>query len=145
RVVNCCLAGERRMGTLSGYFDRDHFDDVLQVLRQVERASACYFTPNYGKPELLARSYNRARIVEDRDPLTGDKDVLERRWILIDVDAVRPAGISATPAQKAATEGLATAIDYWLWERKFPPGTMADSGNGAHVMIPWRPPLPADD
>ncbi len=143
RVLNCCLAGERRMGTLSGYFDRDHFADVLQVLRQIERASACYFTPNYVKQELLARSYNRARIVKDREPLTGDKDIQERRWLLIDVDSVRPTGISATPGEKAAAEGLVTEIDYALWEQGFPLGIIGDSGNGCHLMIPCR--LPADD
>lgn len=143
RCLNTVLHGERRGGTYSGYFSRDHFDAVIEALEQIEHASACYFTPNYVKPELLGRAYNRARIVKDREPLTTDKDILERRQLLIDVDALRPAGVSATPAEKAAAEGLVTAIDYWLWERRFPAGIIGDSGNGAHLMIPMK--LPADD
>lgn len=143
RCLNCALYGDRRRGTFSGYFDRDHFDQVIGALSQIAHASACYFTPNSVNPALLARSYNRARIICDREPLTTDKDVMERFWILIDVDAVRPTGISSTLAEKAAAEGLVTAIDYWLWERKFPAGVIGDSGNGAHLMIPVK--LPADD
>lgn len=143
RVLNCVLKGERRPGTYSGHFDRDHFDSVLGALEAIEHASACYFTPNPVKPALLGRAFNRARIVKDREPMTTDKDIAERRWLLIDVDAVRPSGVSATAAEKAAAEGLVTAIDCWLWERKFPPGIIGDSGNGCHLMIPVR--LPADD
>lgn len=143
RCLNTVLHGDRRGGTYSGYFDREHFDAVIASLEEIETASACYFTPNYVKPELLGRAFNRARIIKDRDATTTDKDVAERRWLLIDVDAVRPAGVSATPGEKAAAEGLATAIDYWLWERKFPAGIIGDSGNGAHVMIPVK--LPPDD
>jgi len=142
RVLNARLRGERRSGTFSGY-DRDHFDNVLRDLGRVEAASACYFTPNYVNPVLLARSYNKARLIRDREPLTGDKDVEERWRLLIDVDAVRPAGVSATAAEKAAAEGLVTAIDSYLWEKGFQPGVLGDSGNGAHLMLPMRG--PADD
>lgn len=143
RVLNARLFGERRAGTFSGYYDRDHFDNVLRDLASLESASACYFTPNYVRPALLARSYNKARLIRDRDPLTGDKDVQERHWLLIDVDSVRPAGVSATAAEKAAAEGLVTAIDCHLWGKGFQPGIIGDSGNGAHLMLPMRG--PADD
>jgi len=143
RVLNCKIDNEYRPGTYSGYFDREHIDDLIEACQQIRSASACYFIPNAVKPELLGRTFNRARIIKDKDPTTSDHDILERRWLLIDVDAVRPAGISATLAEKAATEGMVTAIDYWLWERGFPAGIIGDSGNGAHLMVPIS--LPADD
>jgi hypothetical protein len=143
RCLDAKVRGEYRPGTYSGYFDADHHDAAIEALEQIENASACYFTPNHVNPALLGRAYNRARIVKDRDPLTTDKDITERRWLLIDVDAVRPSHLSATPAEKAAAEGMVTAIDYWLWEKGFPPGIIGDSGNGCHLMIPVT--LPADD
>lgn len=145
RCLNTVLHGERRAGTFSGYFDRDHFDAVIEALEQIDRASGCYFTPQEIKPELLARAYNRARIVLDKEPATADKDILNRRWLLIDVDVVRPKNISSSESQKRLAVELATAIDCWLWERGFPPGVLGDSGNGAHLMIPLQPALPADD
>lgn len=143
RVLNCLTHGDRRSATLSGYFDRDHFDEVIAALRSIHRASGVYFTPNEVKPELLARAYNRVRLVTDREPLTTDRDIARRRWLLVDIDADRPRGISATETEKAAALSLANAVDCYLWERGFPPGIIGDSGNGAHVMIPID--LPADD
>lgn len=143
RCLNAVVKGFKTTGTFSGYFDYDHIDLLAKHCELIHSASACYFTPNPVSPSLLARSLNRARIVGHKEPTTADKDITERRWLLIDVDAMRPAGISATAAERAATEGVATAIDYWLWERNFPPGIIGDSGNGTHLMIPVR--LPADD
>ena len=122
RALNCVLHGERRGSTYRGYYDREHFGHVIDALRRIQHASAVYFTPNHVKPDLLARAYNRAELVtNERVQLTtADKDILERRWLLIDVDAVRPTGISATQAEKAAAERLVTAIDYSLWEKGFP-------------------------
>lgn len=143
RCIGCKIEGEWRKGTYSGYFDREHFGAVIDALRKIERTAACYFTPNPVKPDLLGRAFNRARIISDREPTTTDKDIAERLWLLIDVDAVRPSGVSATAAEREATLELATAVDYELFERGFPPGVIGDSGNGSHVMIPVR--LKADD
>lgn len=143
RVLNCVLKGERRSGTYSGYFDAEHHDAVVEALGRIESAAGCYFTPNPVSPKLLARSPNRARIIRDREPTTTDRDIIERKWLLIDIDPVRPAGISSTTAEKAAAEGVATNVDYWAWEQGFGPGVFADSGNGIHLLLPLR--LPADD
>lgn len=143
RALVARIRGDRRSGTFSGYYDYDHIDKAVEDFKQLEFAAAVYFTPNPVKPDLLARAYNRARLVTDREPLTTDKDILKRNWLLVDVDPVRPKGISATAAEKAAAEGMITAIDSWLWERGIPPGIIGDSGNGCHLMIPID--LPTDD
>jgi hypothetical protein len=143
QCLNCKTVDDRRSGTYSGYFDREHAEDLIAALERIESASGCYIAPNPVNPALLARSPNQARMIFGREPTTTDRDIEARRWLLIDVDAVRPAGISATAAEKAAAEGVVTAIDYWAWERGFPPGIVADSGNGCHLLLPCN--LPADD
>lgn len=143
RALNAKIEGEWRAGTYAGWFDREHIDELIAACERITQASAVYFTPNLVNPQLLGRSFNRARMMRDKEPLTSDRDIIGRRWLLIDVDAVRPANLSATEAEKAAAYDLATAIDYELWEQGFPPGIIGDSGNGAHLMIPVN--LPADD
>lgn len=142
RALNCKVRGEYRTGTYSGYFQRDAIDDLLAALERIESASGVYFTPHHVNPDLLARSYNRARII-GREPTTSDKDIITRRWVLIDVDPVRPAGVSATDAEKSAAQRMIHDIDSHLWERAFPPGIIGDSGNGSHLMLPMI--MPADD
>jgi hypothetical protein len=145
RVLNCKVAGEYRTGTFSGYFTRESIGLLIDDLRRIESASACYFTPNSVKPELHGRAFSRARIIKDRDATTTDKDILQRDWLLIDADSIRPAGISATPEEKHAAELLINDVAWWLHRRKLTDQIVGDSGNGYHVMVRWQKPLPADD
>lgn len=144
RAVECKLRGEYKTGIYSGYFDLAHLDELVAALGKIERAAGVYYTPNALDSDLHARALNRARIVNDRrEPTTSDKDVARRRWLLIDCDVKRPAGISATDAEKTAAAEMIERVHAWLVECGFPPGLICDSGNGAHAMIPVD--LPADD
>jgi hypothetical protein len=118
-------------GTISGYFDRP---DVLAdaVLRYDGTVPAVYITLNPCNPALLARTKNR---LERRVTVTtSDRDILHRRRLLIDCDPVRPAGISATPAE----HGHAISIACGIWDELrcigFSDPVCADSGNGAHLL-----------
>jgi hypothetical protein len=64
----------------------------------------------------------------------GDKDILHRRLLLIDVDPERPAGTSATDAEKERAGGVATAVWADLEARGWPSPIRADSGNGFHAL-----------
>lgn len=143
RALNCKLIGEWKRGTYSGYFDRDHVDELLAAIGRIEHASAIYYTPNPVDPRLHSRRENRAVVGPDKESSTSDRDILRRRWLLIDVDADRPAGIGSTAEEKAEAERMITDIDHHLWEHRFPPGVFCDSGNGMHLMIPVD--LPTND
>jgi hypothetical protein len=87
---------------------------------------------------LLARRENR--IERYADQTTSDDDILKRRWLPIDFDPVRPAGISSTDAEKALAMTQAGKCRAWLLSLGFPTGVLADSGNGAHLL--YRVDLP---
>src|SRR5207245_696208 len=61
-------------------------------------------------------------------------EIVCRRWFLVDVDPVRPAGIAATDDEHAASLGRARAIHEALTERGWPDPVVVDSGNGAHLL-----------
>ena len=84
-------------GTLSGYFD--NFETLADEGARVSGAKSVYVGLNPVNPALLARAANRVRFVRNNEPLTKDSDVAERRWLFVDIDPVRPAGISATNAE----------------------------------------------
>lgn len=138
RALNAMVDGDRRGATFSGYYDDDHHDEVIHDLQRISAATAVYFTPNPVKPELLARAFNRARRIVDRTPTTSDADILERHWLLIDIDSVRPAGISATEEERENAYRIVIDVDQYLHEHGFPPGFICDSGNGCHLMIPFQ-------
>ena len=82
-----------RRGTIAGYFDDAErlADAVLSIDGTVP---GVYVTLNPCKPALLARAANRLQ--DCAAVTTSDVDILHRRWLLIDFDPVRPAGISST-------------------------------------------------
>lgn len=87
---------------------------------------------NRFNPDLLARSNNRLRVRPKQT--TSDPDIVERRWLYIDVDARRPSGISATREEHEAALQRAPSIREFLAERGWPEPVHGDSGNGGHLL-----------
>jgi hypothetical protein len=85
---------------------------------------------------LLARACNR--VVSYAEPTTSDRDILRRRWLLIDVDPKRPSGISSSDAEH--DRAITTASSIWdsLRGEGWPDPVVADSGNGAHLLYKVR-------
>ena len=102
-----------------------------------------YATLNAVASDLLARAANRCRTWAKHT--TSDADVLARSWLPLDFDPVRPAGISSTDAEHDAAIERARECKKWLRSQEFPPLSLvlADSGNGAHLLV--RVQLPNDE
>ena len=128
-----------KRGIVSGYFD-DLTKMVQEAMRWNGKASV-YATLNPVNPALLARSRNR--LSEFARHTTSDADILDRRWLPIDLDPLRPAGISATAVQHQLALERAQQVRQWLKDRSWPDPIVADSGNGAHLLC--RIDLPNDD
>lgn len=126
-------------GTASGYFD--DFSKLAQAAASLSgRAPAVYITANPVLPELLARSANRVK--GWAKTTTSDAQILRRRWLLLDLDPVRPADISSTEEEHQQALSRAIEIRSWLQLNGWPDPIFADSGNGAHLL--YRVNLPND-
>jgi hypothetical protein len=124
----------------SGYFDDG--TKLVAAAQQLDgRASGVFVTLNVVNPALLARANNR--LVRGPKHATADGDILRRRLLLIDIDAVRPSGISASDSEKSAAVTLGEGIKTFLRARGFPVPLEADSGNGHHLL--YAIDLPSDD
>jgi hypothetical protein len=129
--------------TIAGYFNYEHLDVMAtRALELSPHAAGVYFTFNSLNPDLLARCANRTKVAA-KGFSAGDKDVVRRRWLLIDCDPRRLAGISATDAEKAAAKAKAAAVRKHLADAGWPAPVVADSGNGFHLL--YRIDLPPDD
>ena len=75
---------------------------------------------------------------------TRAEDIIRLRWILVDLDPVRPTGISSTEEEHNAAIELARTIKRDLIAKGLPKDgfVVADSGNGSYLMI--RIDLPND-
>lgn len=134
------LNGRYPCKTLTGYFD-----DPAKLVSEADRiqsATGCYVTLNPVDPRLLARAQNRL-VVGERGTATGDGHIVRRRFLLIDADAQRPAGISASGDEHEAAKKRARSIYAHLKAAGWPDPVVADSGNGCHLL--YFLDLPADD
>ncbi len=128
-----------RMGTVSGYFnDPEAFAEAAAHYNG--KAPGIYFSLNPVNPALQARASNRVN--ERATHTTGDADILCRSWLPIDIDPLRPAGISSTEEEHELALERARAIREQLRKRGWPEPILASSGNGAHLL--YRVDLPND-
>ena len=131
--------------THSGYFD-DHtlLAEQVEALDADPAVAGIYVTLNDVNPALLARRANRIKMRLGRnDATTADADIIRRRWFPVDIDPVRPSGVSSTDEEHAAALTAAERIASYLAEQGFPAPIRADSGNGAHLL--YRIDLPNDE
>ena len=105
-------------------------------------ASGVYLRINLLQSDILARCANRIKVAETGD-LAGDQHVSRRRWLYIDIDPVRIAGIGATDEEKASALVVVGTVRRHLAELGYPDPIIADSGNGWHLF--YAIDLPADD
>jgi hypothetical protein len=133
QVVELRALNTPRDATVSGYFD-DPETLAQAAAGWSGRAPAVYFTLNPVNPALLARANNR--LMNRAKSTTSDGDIVRRRWLFVDFDPKRPAGISATDAEHEAALDRARQCRNWLSSMGWPSPVRADSSNGAHLLYP---------
>jgi hypothetical protein len=131
--------------THSGYFDDyETLAEKAESLSRLSDVQGVYVTLNEINPALLSRRANRVKMKLGRkDATTADADIIRRRWLPVDLDPVRPSGVSSTDEEHAAAISKAEWIAAFLETVGFPSPVLADSGNGAHLL--YAIDLPNDD
>ena len=86
--------GRGKPCTVAGYFlDLDKAAEAAAAL-DTRKAAGVYLVLNEVNPALLARSPDQ--LTDHLDPTTSDGDIIRRRWLPLDVDPIRPAGVSSS-------------------------------------------------
>ena len=131
-------------GMASGYFD--DFQALAVAVEPLDSTSGThgiYVTLNEVNPALLSRRANRIKgRLSKKDATTADSDITRRRWFPIDIDPVRPSGVSATDEEHEQALRRADRVAVFLSGKGFPAPVLGDSGNGAHLL--YRIDLPND-
>lgn len=147
RGKNKTWGGEWASGVVYGYFDDPEAMSAAAAAldEQALGADGIYFTLNPVLPDLLARAGNRLLPSSNKRPQTSDNQICLIRWLPIDLDPVRPAGISASDQELAAAGEIGRKVREFLEnELGWPSGIRGLSGNGYHLVyrLPDLPPGP---
>ena len=109
---------------------------VQDDLDNLARGAAVYFTLNPLSDEFVASGRNHF----------NNGDIVERRWLLIDIDPARDALFAhsmANESERRLAYELAAKVADYLGPFGFPDPIFVDSGNGFHLYL--RISLPNDD
>lgn len=121
-----------KKSTLSGYFNDS--TNLLKAVNQYDGKYNIFFTLNSVIPDVVSRSKNH--FTEWSKNTTTDKEIIQRDWILIDLDPERPAGISSTDEELSYAKELAEKVENFLDEQGFSQPVKCMSGNGYHLLYP---------
>ncbi|HYH67436.1 MAG TPA: hypothetical protein VD866_22245 [Urbifossiella sp.] len=118
----------------AGWFKGSAIDQAAALVVRIGAAGGVYFTPNPSSDECYQRCGGMIRPAFFK--LTADADVPARRWLIIDVDPVRPDESkkdSATDEEKAAAGEVADRVRAFLAAQGCAAPVVIDSGNGVHL------------
>ena len=123
---------------MSGFFDSNHLPELAHWVYYTEMSIATtglYVTLNRTNPALLARMANKFETgVLAKGTLTSDDDIINWDYLPIDIDPVRPTGISSTDAELVLAETKTNVVIEYLTGQGFPLPLVACSGNGYHLL-----------
>jgi hypothetical protein len=143
RALGVSTASYRRRHTEHGFFDYAHLSDMAEAALALSgRARGIYFCMNPLRADILACCANRIAVCEEGEA-AADKDVLNRRWLLLDLDPVRHSKVSASAEEKQAAWQVIQRLRDYLQQEGWPDPVLADSGNGYHLL--YRIDLPSND
>ena len=145
KLVEIRLLGK---STYSGYFK-----DVDTLIRNIKPlldhnnfqyygAMQAYFTLNEISEDLYGREQHD-KFVKQAKTQTTDGNVVRRRFVLIDLDPNRVAGVSSSDIELEKAHMKAIDVYKYLIEQGFREPIISISGNGYHLTIPCD--MPSDD
>ena len=134
-------SGSKYRRTYSGYFN--DLSIAAKWIKHIDQCgpAGCYITLNPASSHLLARATNAAE--HGAKHTTSDTDIVRRKWLLVDIDSARPAGMSATDNEGMNAVSVAKTIRVSLSAEGFPDPIRMISGNGCYLV--FKIDLPNDD
>lgn len=125
------LGGSNRKDVMSGYF-RDA-ETLLDAFDTIDvRGRNIYITLGEVKEECFARSQSER--FERNTSTTSDTEMLSYRWLFVDLDPVRPTGISSSEHEIKLAEELKSKVESYMQGLGFCSPVVALSGNGYHLL-----------
>lgn len=135
--------------TFAGWFDGAHLIDLARnALAITRQAAAVYFIPNPVNPTIAAKRINTVLNVPRGFALTRDDDIIECRFLIVDIDPCRlTEGNESCPSsahELVFSRGIAGHIRPYLRGQGHPDPIMMMSGNGIHLVYPLVPAIPGE-
>lgn len=114
-----------------GYF-KDVSVMIEQLRKQDLRGANIYMVLNEINDACYSKKAKDKFMLNEQS--TTDKEIIGRQWILIDLDPVRPSGVSASNDEIVKAKKKAQEIYAYLLKQGFSEPVIGFSGNGYHLL-----------
>lgn len=113
-----------------------YFTDIETLLNEIKKYNHCniYFTLNVIDDACYSRE-QRDRVVLKPKSTTSDKEILARKWCLIDIDVDKPSDTNSTDEEKELAKQVANNVYKFLRDEGFEQPVVCDSSNGVHICL----------
>lgn len=118
---------------VSGYF-RGSDALVSELKRQSLVNSNVYITLNHLNDACYSRSQKDSFIGGKNLKSTSDGDIEGYEWLFVDLDPVRPSGVSASDSELQLAKELGNKVYAFMKQVGFETPVTAESGNGVHLL-----------
>lgn len=117
--------------TYSGYFT-----DIETIIREVKKYDKCnvYFTLNIIDPACYSREQHDKISIRPKST-TSDKEIIARKWCLIDIDVEKPSDTNSTDEEKVLAQSVVNNVYKFLKNEGFELPVVCDSSNGYHLLL----------
>ena len=134
-ILNNPRLNNRYVGkTVSGYYI--DYDQAAKDIEHYDRHGSVYCTLQPCDQILLRRARNR--LIENVQDTTSDNQIITYKWILLDLDPIRPAQTSSSDQELQLSTDLLFRIDQELFSKLGVSIHRGLSGNGIHGLIPIK-------
>ena len=125
------ISTSNRKTIISGYFTDP--DTLFEKLDTVDlRKRNVYITLGKVREECFSRS--QSECFEQTNTTTSDHEIVAYRWLFIDLDPIRPTGVSASDQELQKAQELSDIVYEYMRGLGFPEPVKAMSGNGYHLL-----------
>ena len=112
-----------------------YFTDIEKILREIKHYEHCniYFTLNVIDEACYSREQHD-RISTRPKSTTSDKEIIGRKWCLIDIDCEKPADTNSSDEEKESAKAIVNQVYKFLRDEGFEQPIVCDSANGFHLL-----------
>ena len=112
-----------------------YFTDIEKILPAIKPYEDCniYFTLNVINEACYSREQHD-KISFKPKTTTSDKEIIARKWCLIDIDCEKPSDTNSTDAEKEAAKEVVNNVYKFLRDEGFEQPVICDSANGFHLL-----------
>lgn len=113
-----------------------YFTNVEKILSEIRRFDRCniYFTLNIIDPACYSREQHDKISLKPKST-TSDKEIIARKWCLIDIDVEKPSDTNSTDEEKLLAQKVVNNVYKFLRDEGFELPVVCDSANGYHLLI----------